>query len=218
PPEWRWPIQCTPLCPPAPKNHQRADRRTRNRMGADLGHLPNEPIDRFTKPFQRFLRIEATAGVALLLSILIALAASNSPWATGFQAFWETPVGLRFGAADFSHPLKVWINDGLMTLFFFIVALELKREMVIGELHNPRVAALSIAAALGGMLVPAGLYWFIARGSAVAIGWGTVMATDTAFVVGCLAILGARVPLSLRLFLLSLAIFDDIGAILVVAI
>jgi len=182
-----------------------------------LGHLPHEPIDRFTKPFQRFLRIEATAGAALLLSIIIALTVSNSPWAASVQTFWETPVGLRFGAADFSHPLKAWINDGLMTLFFFIVALELKREIVLGELRNPRVAALSIAGALGGMLVPACLYLFIAGGAAT-IGWGTVMATDTAFVIGCLAILGSRVPLSLRLFLLSLAIFDDIGAIIVVAI
>src|SRR5690606_2325669 len=125
--------------------------------------------------------------------------------------------GLRFGAADFSHPLKAWINDGLMTLFFFIVALELKREIVLGELRNPRVAALSIAGALGGMLVPACLYLFIAGGAAT-IGWGTVMATDTAFVIGCLAILGSRVPLSLRLFLLSLAIFVDIRAITVLAI
>lgn len=187
-------------------------------MDAGLGHLPSEPIDRFTKPFQRFLRIQATAGAALLLSVLVALAVSNSPWAAGFQAFWETPVGVRFGAADFSHPLKAWINDGLMTLFFFIVALELKRELVLGELRHPRVAALSIAGALGGMLVPAGLYLSIATGGAATIGWGTVMATDTAFVIGCLAILGSRVPLSLRLFLLSLAVFDDIGAIVVVAI
>src|SRR5690606_2557087 len=106
----------------------------------------------------------------------------------------------------------------LMTLFFFIVALELKRELVLGELRHPRVAALSIAGALGGMLVPAGLYLSIATGGAATIGWGTVMATDTAFVIGCLAILGSRVPLSLRLFLLSLAVFDDIGAIVVVAI
>ncbi|HET7607736.1 MAG TPA: Na+/H+ antiporter NhaA [Gammaproteobacteria bacterium] len=187
-------------------------------MNESLGHLPNEPIDRFTKPFLRFLRIEATAGAALLLAIMLALVISNSPWANSFHAFWLTPVGVRVGAADFSHSLKHWINDGLMTLFFFLVALELKREIVLGELRNPRVAALSIAGALGGMLVPAVIYVFLARGSAGMAGWGTVMATDTAFVIGCLAILGSRVPLSLRLFLLSLAIFDDIGAIVVVAI
>jgi NhaA family Na+:H+ antiporter len=187
-------------------------------MNESLGHLPKEPIDRFTKPFLRFLRIEATAGAALLLAILVALLVSNSPWAIGFHAFWATPVGVRFGTADFSYPLKHWIDDGLMTLFFFLVALELKREIVLGELRDPRVAALSIAGALGGMLVPAGIYLYLARGSAGITGWGTVMATDTAFVVGCLAILGTRIPLSLRLFLLSLAIFDDIGAIMVVAI
>lgn len=187
-------------------------------MNENLGHLPAEPIDRFTKPFLRFLRIEATAGAALLLAIVVALAVANSPWASGFSAFWATPVGIRVGPADFSYPLKHWIDDGLMTLFFFLVALELKREIVLGELRSPGVAALSIAGALGGMIVPAGIYLFLARGSAGMAGWGTVMATDTAFVVGCLAILGSRIPLSLRLFLLSLAIFDDIGAIIVVAI
>ena len=187
-------------------------------MNESLGHLPKEPIDRFTKPFLRFLRIEATAGAALLLAIVVALIVANSPWGAGFQAFWATPVGVRFGGGDFSHALKHWVNDGLMTLFFFLVALELKREMVLGELRNPRVAAFSIAGALGGMLVPAVIYLFLARGTAGMAGWGTVMATDTAFVVGCLAVLGSRVPLSLRLFLLSLAIFDDIGAIIVVAI
>lgn len=183
-----------------------------------LEHLPIEPIHRLTKPLLRFMRIEATGGAALLLAIIGALVASNSPWAQGFHAFWETPVGLRIGAADYSHSLKHWINDGLMTLFFFLVSLELKREVVLGELRDPRVAALSIAGAVGGMLVPAGLYALLAMGTAGIAGWGTVMATDTAFVVGCLAVLGSRIPLSLRLFLLSLAIFDDIGAILIVAI
>ena len=135
-------------------------------MNESLGHLPNEPIDRFTKPFLRFLRIEATAGAALLLAIMLALVISNSPWANSFHAFWLTPVGVRVGAADFSHSLKHWIDDGLMTLFFFLVALEFKREIVLGELRNPRVAALSIAGALGGMLVPAVIYVFLARGSA----------------------------------------------------
>lgn len=136
------------------------------------------------RPFLRFLRIEANAGAALLLAIALALAVSNSPWANSFSAFWATPVGIRVGPADFSHPLKHWINDGLMTLFFFLVALELKREIVPGELRNPRVAALSIAGALGGMLAPAGIYLCLAMGSDGMAGWGTVMATDTALVVG----------------------------------
>lgn len=128
------------------------------------------------------------------------------------------PLGVRVGTIEFSRSLKHWINDGLMTFFFFIVALELKREVVLGELRNPRMAALSLAAALGGMAIPAGLYLLLARDGPGAQGWGVVMATDTAFVIGCLAILGSRIPQSLRLFLLSLAIFDDIGAILVVVI
>ena len=119
---------------------------------------------------------------------------------------------------EFARSLREWINDGLMTLFFFLVALELKRELVLGELNNPRMAALSIAGALGGMLVPAALYLMLQSGQPGQHGWGTVMATDTAFVIGCLALLGSRIPKDLRVFMLSLAIVDDLGAILVVAI
>ncbi|MEL3892097.1 Na+/H+ antiporter NhaA [Ferrovibrio sp. MS7] len=187
-------------------------------MNESLSHLPKEPADLFTKPLARFLRIEAAGAGALLLVTLCAVALANSPWSVPFLALWEIPVGVNLGAIEYIRSLKHVINDGLMTLFFFIVALELKREMVMGELSNPRMAALSLAAALGGMIVPAGLYFMVARGSAGAHGWGTVMATDTAFVIGCLAVLGTRIPINLRLFLLSLAIFDDIGAILVVAI
>jgi len=186
-------------------------------MNESLARLPREPADLFTKPFARFLQIEAAGAGALLLVTLCAVALANSSWSAAFLAFWETPLGISLGRFEYARSLQHWINDGLMTLFFFIVALELKREMVVGELSNPRMAALSLAAALGGMIVPAGLYYMLARGSAGAHGWGTVMATDTAFMIGCLAVLGTRIPLSLRLFLLSLAIFDDIGAILVVA-
>jgi NhaA family Na+:H+ antiporter len=119
---------------------------------------------------------------------------------------------------EFTRSVQHWINDGLMTLFFFLVALELKRQLVLGDLNNPRMAALSIAGALGGMLVPAALYLLMQSGQTGATGWGTVMATDTAFVIGCLALLGSRIPQSLRVFMLSLAIVDDIGAIVVVAI
>ena len=131
---------------------------------------------------------------------------------------WQTRVGFQIGSLEFARSLRDWINDGLMTLFFFLVALELKRELVLGELNNPRMAALSIAGAFGGMLVPAALYLMLQSGQSGESGWGTVMATDTAFVVGCLALLGSRIPQSLRVFMLSLAIVDDIGAILVVAI
>ena len=185
---------------------------------AGLARLPREFVDRLTKPFARFLSIEATGGAILLLFTVAALVLSNSPWAHLYENVWETSVGLQLGSFEFVRSLRDWINDGLMTLFFFLVALELKRELVLGELNNPRMAALSIVAALGGMIVPATLYLMLQWGQPGESGWGTVMATDTAFVIGCLALLGPRIPQSLRVFMLSLAIVDDIGAILVVAI
>lgn len=184
----------------------------------DITRLPREFVDRLTKPFARFLGIETATGAILLLFTVAALVLSNSPWADLFLRTWETRAGLQFGSFEFARSLREWINDGLMTLFFFLVSLELKRELVLGELRNPRMAALSIAAALGGMLAPAALYLMLQWGQPGQNGWGTVMATDTAFVIGCLALLGSRVPQSLRVFMLSLAIVDDIGAILVVAI
>lgn len=180
--------------------------------------LPSQPVARFTKPFMRFLRIEAVAGVILFLSTVVAIGASNSGCSAQFLGLWEVPVGLKFGGIEFSRSLKHWINDGLMTIFFFVIALELKREMVLGELRRLRLAALPGAAALGGMVVPAAVFLLWVGDGPGANGWGTVMSTDTAFLVGCLAVLGRRVPQALRLFLLSLAIFDDIGAILVVAV
>lgn len=186
-------------------------------MKRSLDRLPAEPADRFTQLFARFLRIEAAAGAALLLCAVVALGLSNSPWAAPYHAFWETSVGFQWGDIEYSRSIRRWIDDGAMTLFFFVVALELKREIVLGELRNPQKTAFSIAAALGGMLVPA-LLFLLLQGGDAARGWGIVMATDTAFVIGCLALLGARIPRSLRLFLLSLAIFDDIGAILAIAI
>jgi NhaA family Na+:H+ antiporter len=186
-------------------------------MDKNSSDLPHEMADRFTKPFARFLKIEAVAGGLLLLSVLLALFLSNSSWSSTFLDFWETPIGLTFGALDFTRSLRHWINDGLMTLFFFLISLELKRGMVLGELRHLRTAALPFAAAMGGMLVPVSIYLVLTAGQAGMHGWGTVMATDTAFVVGCLALFGSRVPPALRLFLLSLAIFDDVGAIMVVA-
>lgn len=185
---------------------------------AEFTRLPKELLDRLTKPFARFLAIEAAAGAILLLFTVAALVLSNSPWAHSFLSAWETQIGFQVGAWELARSLKDWINDGLMTLFFFLVSLELKRELVLGELRNPRMAALSISAALGGMLVPAALYLMIQAGQPGQHGWGTVMATDTAFVIGCLALLGSRIPQKLRVFMLSLAIVDDIGAILIVAI
>jgi NhaA family Na+:H+ antiporter len=191
---------------------------TDQQANPEATRLPKEFVDRLTKPFVRFLHIESAGGAILLLFTVAALVLSNSPWADSFKHAWETQLGLQVGSLEFARSLREWINDGLMTLFFFLVALELKRELVLGELNKPRMAALSIAAALGGMIVPAAIYLALQSGQPGQHGWGAVMATDTAFVIGCLALLGSRIPQSLRVFMLSLAIVDDIGAILVVAI
>ena len=187
-------------------------------MHNDSTGLPPEFADRFTEPFARFLKIEAAAGGMLLIATVTALILSNSAWSTPFLAFWEIPIGLHFGSLDFTRSLRHWINDGLMTLFFFVIALELKRALVLGELRDLRAAALPFSGALGGMLIPVCVYVLLMWGQPGMHGWGTVMATDTAFVIGCLALLGSRIPPTLRLFFLSLAIFDDVGAIAVVAI
>jgi len=180
--------------------------------------LPREPIHRVTGPIGRFLHIEAASGVVLLLATVVALTVANSPWAEHYLNFWKTEVGFRVGSVEMFHSLKHWINDGLMAIFFFVVGLEVKRELVLGELNNPRRAILPIAAALGGMIVPAGIYLVLQGGEPGQRGWGIPMATDIAFVVGCMAVLGPRIPRILRVMLLSLAIVDDIGAILVIAI
>jgi len=192
--------------------------RSGSRMAQNDTGLPSELVERLTRPFGHFFRIEAASGLLLLGAAVVALVLANSPVSAAFLGFWQIPIGLHFGSLDFSRTLQHWINDGLMSLFFFVVSLELKRELVLGELRHLRVAALPFAGALGGMLIPVLLYVALIGGQPGSHGWGTVMATDTAFVVGCLALFGARIPASLRLFLLSLAIFDDVGAILVVAI
>lgn len=153
----------------------------------------------------------------MLLFTLAALILSNSPWAATYFGWWEMRLELRLGDLAFGRSLRGWINDGLMTLFFFLVALELKREIVLGEMRRPRRAALSVAAALGGMVVPAVIFLVLQRGQPGENGWGIVMATDTAFVMAALAVAGRRIPRSLRAFMLFLAITDDIGAILIVA-
>lgn len=162
--------------------------------------------------------MQSAGGAILIFFIITALVLSNSPWDHIYEHALELKIGFQFGALEFTRSLREWINDGLMTLFFFLVALELKRELVLGELKKPRMAALSIAAAIGGMVVPASIYLLLQIGQPGQDGWGTVMATDTVFVVACLTLVGSRIPKSLRVFMLSLAIVDDIGAILVVAI
>ena len=185
------------------------------RIPADL---PQERIHRLVGPLLRFMHVEAAGGIVLLAATLAALALANSPLSEDFLALWTTKVGFSWGEFEMRYSLKHWINDGLMGIFFFVVGLEVKRELVLGELRDPRRAALPFAAALGGMIAPAALYLALMSGTAEARGWGIPMATDIAFAVGCLAIVGTRVPPSLRIVLLSLAIVDDIGAILVIAV
>ena len=167
--------------------------------------VPKQPIDYVVAPVVRFMHIEAASGVVLLVCTIVAIALANSPFAESFLGFWKTKVGFEFGGFSFRHSLKHLINDGLMAIFFFVIGLEVKREIVLGELRNLRQATLPIAAAIGGMVLPAGIYLALQAGEPGARGWGIPMATDIAFVVGCLAVLGSRVPHSLRVMLLSLA-------------
>ncbi len=180
--------------------------------------LPAAPlIERVLQPFQRFARTESSGGIVLLACTAIALAWANSPWAESYHHLWETPVTLGASGRGLTLSLHHWINDGLMAVFFFLVGLEIKREMLVGELASPRQAALPIAGALGGMVVPAGIYAVVNAGSPGEAGWGIPMATDIAFALGVVALLGPRVPLGLKVFLAALAIVDDIGAVLVIA-
>lgn len=180
--------------------------------------LPQEPIHAIVEPLKRFLHIEAASGFVLIAATITALVLANSPWSEAYLGFWKTHLSVQFGTFEFDHSLKHLLNDGLMVIFFFVIGLEVKREMVLGELRDWRGAILPIAAALGGMILPAGIYLALQSSGDGMRGWGIPMATDIAFVVGCLAVLGSRVPHGLRVLLLSLAIVDDIGAILVIAI
>jgi NhaA family Na+:H+ antiporter len=169
------------------------------------------------RPLERFLRIEAASGILLLVSAAIALLWANSPWAETYSRLWHTQVALSVGGVGFVRSLEWLVNDGLMVIFFFVVGLEIRRELHHGELSELRRAALPVAAALGGMVAPAFLYLVVAGGEATRSGWGVPMATDIAFAVGILTLLGPRVPLALRVLLLAAAVIDDLGAIIVIA-
>ena len=158
-----------------------------------------------------------SAGVLLLLASILAIVLTNSAAGAGFAAFWQTGFGMELGGSGFRMSLLHWVNDALLTIFFLVVGLEIKREFTVGHLASRRAAALPVAAAIGGMAAPALLYLFIIPPGSWSIGWGVPMATDTAFAVALIAMLGARVPVELRIFLTAAAIVDDIGAILVVA-
>jgi NhaA family Na+:H+ antiporter len=180
--------------------------------------LPVAPVDRWLAPLSRFLHIEAASGIVLLSCTAVALALANSPLAAWFAGVWKTPVSLSLGGLTVSGDIgHLVVNDGLMTLFFFVVGLELKRELVHGELRDPRKALLPVFAALGGVLMPAGIYLALQWGEPGQRGWAIPMATDIAFVVGFLALFGRRVPIGLKILLLSLAIVDDLVAVLIIA-
>ena len=179
--------------------------------------FPPTPIERILSPLSRFIRLESAGGLVLIACTLMALAWANSPWGEAYHHLWEQEVGFRAGPWALEKSLHHWINDGLMAVFFFLVGLEIKRELLAGSLSTPRAAALPAAAALGGMLVPAALYALLNAGGEGARGWGIPMATDIAFALGVLALMGPRVPLALKVFLTALAIVDDIGAVLVIA-
>ncbi len=167
---------------------------------------------------KEFLHLEAASGILLLLASVAAMIAENSALDVFYNALLETPVSIRFGNFEIAKPLLLWINDGLMAIFFFLIGLEIKREVLAGELSDPSRVVLPIIAAVGGMAVPAIIYSTINWGDPVAIkGWAIPSATDIAFALGVLALLGSRVPQSLKLFLMTLAIIDDLGAIIIIA-
>jgi NhaA family Na+:H+ antiporter len=170
------------------------------------------------RPLQRFFQIEAASGILLLMAAAAALVWANSPLAASYVALWHTPVGFMIGGFNFERSLEWVVNDGLMAIFFFVVGLEIRREIDSGELSEWRRAALPAIAALGGMVAPALLYLSVAGAPETHSGWGVPMATDIAFAVGVLALLGKRVPPALRVLLLALAVIDDLGAILVIAV
>lgn len=173
--------------------------------------------NRITYIFRVFLKDEAISGKLILGATILALAVVNSPFRNTYENFWNLELSLGLGSWSLSHNLRHWVNEGLMAFFFLVVGLEIKRELVRGELNDIRAAALPIGAAIGGMIVPAALYLIVNDDPAAMRGWGIPIATDIAFAVGILMLLGRRVPLSLKLFLLTLAIVDDIGAIFVIA-
>lgn len=175
------------------------------------------PIDRVLTPFEEFLKIEASGGILLLLATVVALVWVNSPWSDSYKDLWQTKITIGPSGFDLSKAAILWVNDGLMAIFFFVVGLEIKREILVGQLSSPRAAAVPVFAAVGGMAVPALIYAMFTVGTPSIDGWGIPMATDIAFALGILALIGSRAPISLKIFLTALAIVDDLGAVLVIA-
>jgi NhaA family Na+:H+ antiporter len=175
-------------------------------------------FNRIATPFEHFLHAQTTTGLILMLMTVLALILANSPLAETYTHFFHMKIDLNVGSWELSHSLHHWINDGLMAIFFFVIGLEIKREILAGELSNIKVAILPILAAIGGMVFPALIYLSINSGGAGAGGWGIPMATDIAFAISALVLLGKRIPAALVTFLVALAIVDDLGAVIVIAV
>ena len=181
-------------------------------------HAPWEKsFDRILTPLEEFIHRQTTSGVLLMICAVIALVIANSPLHDEYEHFLHTEIGINMGSAEFSLSIHHWINEALMAMFFFIMGLELKRELMVGELSSPKQALLPIMAAIGGMVIPALCYLVFNTSGPDAKGWGIPMATDIAFAIGALSLLGARIPQSLVTFLIALAIVDDLGAVAVIA-
>ena len=179
--------------------------------------VERRPVVKIVRPFQDFAHKQSSGGTLLIAATVIALIWANSPWAEGYAALWHTKLSMGVGDFSLTKDLTHWINDGLMAVFFLVVGLEIKREVLVGELSSVRGAALPVAAAVGGAVVPALIYLAINAGTEGAAGWGIPMATDIAFALGVLALLGESAPVALKVFLTALAIVDDIVAVLVIA-
>ncbi len=174
-------------------------------------------FNKVSTPFEHFIHAQTTTGIILMFMTVLALILANTPLAEVYIDFFHTKIDLNVGSWKLSHSIHHWINDGLMAIFFFIIGLEIKREILVGELSNIKVAILPILAAIGGMLFPALIYLSINVGGVGANGWGIPMATDIAFAISALVLLGKRVPPALVTFLVALAIVDDLGAVIVIA-
>jgi NhaA family Na+:H+ antiporter len=179
--------------------------------------VESAPIEIILKPIQKFLQVQAAGGILLFVATIIALFWANSLYLESYQALLKNIVTVGFDQYKIEKPLIIWINDGLMAIFFFVVGLEIKRELLIGELSSFKQAILPIIAAIGGMIVPALIYLYFNLGSVHQNGWGVPMATDIAFSLGVISLLGMKVPFSLKVFLTAFAIIDDIGAVIIIA-
>lgn len=175
-------------------------------------------FNRIATPFEHFIHAQTTTGMILMLMTVVALLLANTTLVEGYMDFFHTRVNLTVGSWQLSNTIHHWVNDGLMTIFFFLIGLEIKREVLVGELSNIKVAILPILAAIGGMIIPALIYFSINSDGIGANGWGIPMATDIAFAISALVLLGKRIPTALITFLVALAIVDDLGAVLVIAI